>query len=184
MKRRAIATTCLLAGLMLLPGVTAFADVQSRTDRVEDYRPFLDIAKITHRHDGRTLVHRLSTHEAWATEDLDNGSKISFKFSFDEDHQAEREVRVDVEEGGLSAAMFSGGGRRIADVRVTRPDDRSVRIRFLPRLLEPGIDRYVWRTRVTAHGCDDPNTETNPVAASQRCWDYAPNDRRQIVHRL
>lgn len=185
MRRGKTATACFLAALMLLPAVAASADGHAERDEDLDRFMFLDIAEVSHRHDGRSLIHRISTHEAWATEDLDNRSKIFFKFSFDNDSYDEREVRVDVEDGVLSAVMYSGANKRITEVEVTRPDDRSVRIRFLPRLLKPDISHYTWRTKTIAHGCDDPNTETNPLAASMRCFDYAPNDRHdQVAHRL
>ena len=184
MKRARIRTACLMTALILMPGVPAKADIGGANDPQEDFL-FLDIAEISHRHDGRALLHRVTTYEDWATDDLDNRSKILFKFSFDDDSYDEREVRVDVEDGVLSAVMYSGANKRIAEVDVSRPDARSVRIRFPSRLLEPGIERYTWRTKTIAHGCEDPNTDTNPIAASMRCFDYAPNDRKkQVVHRL
>ena len=169
---------------MLIPVSPATADSFNTSDEDLDGYMFLDIAEVAHRHDGRSLVHRITTHQGWAEDDLDNGSRILFKCSFDGDHQAEREIRVDVENGELSAVMYSGAGRRLREVKLTRPNQRSVRVRFPRRLLEPGIDRYVWRAKTIAHGCDDPNTEINPVAASMRCFDYAPNDRQQITHHL
>ena len=184
MNRRAAVAFIVLAVLVALPLPVARADRLAHRDESLDGFMFLDIAEIAHGHDGRLLTHRLTTHEAWTVEDLDNASRILFRFSTDPDGAVEREVRVDSGNGELWAVMFSGAGKSLGSVEVDRPNNRSVRIRFLPSMLKEGLERYRWRTKTNAQGCDNPDTETDPIAASKRCMDYAPNAEGELRHRL
>jgi len=181
-KRLALGAITALTTVGLMASV-GLADTRSHPDESLEGASFLDIEEIRHRHDGRQLVHTLSTYEPWSADDLDNGSSILFKFNLDRDLAAERVVKVVAEQGEISAAMYNSSGRRIASIAVERPDNSSVEVRFRRSLLMSGLKRYRWRTRTSAHGCDDPNTEINPIANSMRCYDYAPNND-QITHRL
>lgn len=179
--RRALVVVLLLC----MAPTQARADTAARRDESLEGTTFLDIDEISHGHRSGDLVHSLSTHQSWDADDLDNKSRIVFKFNLDSDGAAERILRVDSDgKGGLIAVMSSGGGRRLGTVKTNRPDDRSVRVSFPRRLLRKGLERYVWRATTIAHGCDNPDTELDPIANSMRCFDYAPNREPGMTHRL
>lgn len=169
----------LLAGGALSP---AWADRVSRID-ADDIRHRLDIRRIVHTHgdDPDRVRHKMVSYETWRARTLrKNGWRVSFFFSIDKNrHDAERRIVVRRRDGKLHAAFFAGPHatkRRDADIRVRRPDRRTVVISFEADILRAGLASYRWWAGVHEASRHAQIPEAPPRA------DFAP--RSSIRHAL
>lgn len=173
----AIATA---TGMLLLAASPVLADRISKKDP-DDFDHRLDVRRVVHSHGGEEgrVRHKLASHETWRSRVLrKKGWRIAFFFSIDKNvHDAERRIVIRQRNGELHATYFAGSHateRQEADVRVRRPDRRSVSIAFDPDLFRDGIRAYRWWTVVyewTDGGaaiCDSPCTDHAPNSGSLR----------------
>lgn len=179
-----------LASVLVLPG-QSFADGGRFKD--PDEQPFcespdpcpdtdyIDFERVTFGHARRAgvLRHGIVTRERWKTKDMGgrHGVTIYLELDVDGDRAAERMVRMRRKDGELTARMFRGKHlrKRIGgDLRVWRPNRRSIKVRFPLRLLGEDLDRYRWSA----------GWYNRDVACAGSCHtDYAPH-RGWFEHRL
>jgi hypothetical protein len=142
---------------------------------------YIDFRKVTYGH-GRSagiLRHGIVTRERWKTKDMGgpHGVTIYLELDVDGDRTAERMLRMRRKDGELRARMFRGKHLRKAiggSLRVWRPNQRSIKVRFPLRLLGDDLDRYRWSA-----GWYNRN-----VGCAGSCHtDYAPH-RGRFEHRL
>lgn len=181
----------LVAAALVLPVVPAAAD--SGTFRDPEEQPFcespdpcpdddyMDFRRLTFGHgdSGRTLRHGFYTEKRWKTRRLGgrHGTTIDITFNTDRDQRGERSIEIRRKDGELQARMFRG--RYLlkpipGDIRVWRPDRRSVKVAFAPRLLGERVRRYRWYVVWYDRGLACPGSCGN---------DFAPN-KGWYEHRL
>lgn len=172
----------------LTPFVEASADYVRLLD-LPDTPGRLDIRNIRHGHGERpgVLFHRLGTHRRWARWRLGNQSVIYFWISTDADAYAERRIVVDFVSRRLRAQMerydeFSDGAAIsiLANLRVTRPTRRSIKVFFPRRLLGKAVTEYGWSAETYYRARDSRRCRRRV------CIDDAPvgSGRGRVVHRL
>ncbi len=117
-----------------------------------DDSDYMDFRRVTfgHADASEQLRHGLETRRRWKTKRLGGryGTTLAFDFNLDGDRRQERQLRIRRRDGQLRAGMFRGERwhKRVrGDVRVWRPDRRSVKVQFHVRLLRNGIASYRWR---------------------------------------
>lgn len=149
-----------LAAVLLVPG---YARADGGRFRDPDEQPFcespdpcpdtdyIDFRKVTYGHgrNDRLLRHGIHTRERWKTRDMGgrHGVTIYLEIDVDGDRAAERMVRMRRKDGELWARMFRGKRFREkvgAELRVWRPNRRSIKVRFPLRLLGHDLERYRW----------------------------------------
>ena len=115
------------------------------TDYFENAGPRLDIASISHGHSGKLLVHRVAMGRNWRNSLLDAGHRgqISLYFNLDRDAAFERRLDLYLRRGKL-AGVVRAGSRRVASVAVTRPNAKTVEMRFARTSLGAGGLTYGW----------------------------------------
>jgi hypothetical protein len=165
----------LTAALMI--GGVAGAD-QKNMDDPNDAEGAMDIQSISHGHKRRQLdevgryqhllVHRFETFDAW--EDIEvNRSIISF--SFGEKREWGRSLRIRMDRSGaLYGEMLAGHDRLVGYARVTRPDDRSLRVIFPRSLLQKGATAYRWSVNI------QPKLKSHPECVHDPNSDVVSND--------
>ena len=133
------------------------------------------------------LFHRLGTYRRWARWRLGNQSVIYFWISTDADAYAERRIVVDVVSRRLRAQMerydeFSDGAAIsiLANLRVTRPTRRSIKVFFPKRLLGKAVTEYGWSAETYYRARDSRRCRRRV------CIDEAPGGtgRGRVVHPL
>ena len=178
--------TMLVVGFLLV-ATAAFADDQPV--RADDCSgdSFLEMSSAGHGHAGDWLAHRLVMCRAWANGDLSNKSNIKFRISLDDDAGAERRIKIDAgSDGKLYAELWNRDmTRRIRDLPVSRPNDRSVEVRFKARMLRRHVPYYDWNAMTVSHGCEAPPEDGPFGGSANRCWDYLPAPGEgKVRHRL
>ena len=126
------------------------------------------------------IVHRVTTFQPWSNDALAGPAYMEMSFDLDGDPSSfERVLTIDMDEedGTLWASMLdpsTGQGRGYA--AVSRPDDRTVAVRFPPLLLRKGLRAYRWFAYADS-GAVELCAPTDP------CTDRAP-DAGVMRHRL
>lgn len=184
---------CALLALTLIAAVPTpvLANKKTVTDP-DDVNGEIDIQAVSHGHgSNRTLVHRVEMFEEWLSSDLEpEESWIALLFDIDRDNfNDNRYLRIDYsEEEGLYADMYyqgiSGPGEPIGEVRVSRPDERSVKVRFPKRFIKKRLKVYRWRAITSFE--DDGECSSEPDSGDQGgCLDYVPPPKKPgILHDL
>jgi hypothetical protein len=132
----------------------AFADTAERSDP-DDSPGVLDIATVAHGHHhayGRLkLEHTITMFEAWGLDDINSNDSIQIEFQLPGDNRTsppERLLVINVKNGELRAKLYNTLGdppKFIANVSLSRPDGKSVRVRFGKHLLRKGLKSYKYR---------------------------------------
>jgi hypothetical protein len=114
-------------------------------DYFENMGPRLDIASVRHGHAGRLVAHRVSMVRNWQNSLLgpELGGQISLYFNLDRDPVLERRLDVFLRNGRLAAVMRAGS-RTVGSASVSRPNRKTVEVRFARGLLARGPVRYRW----------------------------------------
>jgi hypothetical protein len=187
----------LLTGLFLtLLSIPAGADRDARTDANNSAGP-LDIARIVYEHrpgNSSILVHKVVMQERWTNRVLsssvrDNrGIRVTFNIRPRVGYSCigcitEREVFVDVKDGDLRAILYNHLGdppRKIADLRVWRPNRRTVAFALKKRqLMRRDRDHYDWGVgTIYMRRGDESCPRRDP------CFDLAPGRQRLLRHDL
>ena len=206
MKRggRSTVVACGALILCLLGMAPASADRASKTD-AEDSPGLLDIARVAHGHRDGRLVHRIRTHEPWPARRLDRDTRwIVFWISTNDRPRQpegfERLIWIHYARGRLRGAVYQpsttdgyyGPHERVGKVRVTRPDARTVVVRFEARLLDENLRNYRWwaqtsweteRGPCAEDGMVVDNHNGYPFSESGTCFDRGPGGG-YLRHRL
>jgi hypothetical protein len=179
----------LLAALML-PVVPAAADGGAFRDPEEEPfcegpgecpdNDYMDFRRLTYGHGdaGKTLRHGVYTLKRWKTRRLGgrHGTSITIRFDTDGDRLPERRLEIRRKDGELWAGMFRGKDLLKpvrGEVRVWRPNRRSVKVAFRPALLDERV-RYRWYVEWSDRG----------LACAGSCQsDHAPQ-RGWFTHEL
>lgn len=186
----------LTAGLVLASIASpAAADRGTRADR-DDTRGPLDIARIVHNHrEGRPniFIHKIVMHEPWRLRALRSTTRETRRITVTFDVRpnvgypcagciTEREVVVYAKDGQLHADLFNHLGdppRHLADLRVWRPNGRSVAFSVTRRQLGASrVDSYAWGVKTTYSRRGSPSCPPRTA-----CFDVAPDDTL-LRHRL
>ena len=145
-----------LAVVMSLIAFTgpAGADTAARVDP-DDAAGVLDMSEVAHAHrvaHGRNkLVHTVTTYEAWDLRDVNGNDSIQIEFQLpgrNRTNPPERLLVISVKDGDLKAKLYSTLGdppKFLANLSLTRPTDRSVRVTFGKHLLRKGLSSYRYR---------------------------------------
>ncbi|HYP24854.1 MAG TPA: hypothetical protein VEV43_14895 [Actinomycetota bacterium] len=181
----------LLVAAMLVGATGAVADTRRWRDGNEARGP-LDIARIAQGHrigpkGVAQVVHTIRLHRAWPVKRLRHRGYVVVQFDRrgHPDGPNERMLRIFYKRGGLVATMYNSLGdppKRLARVALWRPDRRTVKVAFPPKLLKRrGLERYEWNVMSFVEGRHDL------CAKRHGCMDLAPNrenGRRYVRHVL
>lgn len=168
----------LLTAALLCGGLVpaAGADGERRRDG-NDARGPLDIARISHGHRDGRLVHTIRLRRPWPAQELRHRgfAHVYFELRGHPGNPPERTLQIVYEKGGLVARMYNSLGdppKHIGRVALRRPDRRTVRVLFPPKLLRRGVQRYKWNAVTFVEGGHDLCRRRGG------CVDWAPNTRR------
>lgn len=179
-----------VAVMLCAPVNPAIADRATARDANDSPGP-LDLRYFAHGHHRGLLTHRLGLHEDWRGRLL-AGDKAWIGIWIDTslnspDESSERFIRINYTKArGLHAFMYDGSApdflRKVASVRVTRPNQRSVRIRFRASLLGE-TEKYEWfvETSIQRKRCGGGAIEDEGALEWGNCFDGSD---RQMIHRL
>jgi hypothetical protein len=105
----------------------------------------LDIASVSHAHSGRSVVHRVTMARKWQSNELGSGrgGQISLYFNLDRDGALERRLDLYLRRG-KAAGIMRAGSRSVGSVSVTRPNAKTVEVRFPRTSLGAGRVTYRW----------------------------------------
>ena len=188
MRRLSVCLLC--AGMLLVVAAPGLADRAALHDRNDAFGR-LDVRTITQGHldtsARRMLLHRIDTFGTWDKDSLRHeGAYIHILFTTDADNRPERMLNVDTVDNRLVAEMRSwrkkGVGETIyGHARVSRPDNKSVRVVFPRKLLGRGVDEYGWHVDTQFHKAGHPHcgTERGVIVV---CPDSAPNDTKPYAY--
>lgn len=183
--RRLRLSTVLLALSVVLGAVLVSAPAQaltsSRTDPANDVPGPLDIVRIAFRGDPGSLgAFTIRTSERWGCAFLRREVKTDLQWRFDGDADGDidlvgRFTCLQTPDGRRLIFMLRGidSGNRYEPVRATRPDRRSVRVRFPLDLTEidgPHLRAVVRSSDAITEGC------------AETCVDRAPDIRKFRVY--
>ncbi|MEA2452385.1 MAG: hypothetical protein QOG04_1095 [Actinomycetota bacterium] len=155
--------------MTVLLAVPAFADTGEKSDP-DDSPGVLDIASVAHGHHfafGRNkLEHTITTQESWGLDDVNSNDSIQIEFQLPGDNRTsppERLLVINVKNGELKAKLYNTLGdppKFVANVSLSRPDNRSVRVRFGKHLLRKHLKSYKYRVftyyEKTGSDCNRP----------------------------
>lgn len=183
----------LVTGLVV-SATPAAADRTAERDASDTAGP-LDIARIVHKHrKGRPsiFIHKIVMHDRWANSAISSRHDSRWiTVTFDVRRAgygcigciSEREVIITSEGGRVHAALYNHLGdppRKLANLRVWRPDHRSVAFSVRKsQLMGRSRDHYDWGVGTVYHKRGD---EDCPPRRS--CFDYAPRRRQLLRHQL
>lgn len=186
--------------VVLVTLLVAMAPAPAGADRgldrdADDTAGPLDIARIVHKHrKGRpnVFVHKIVMHDRWTNRAISSRhDSRHITVTFDVRRAgygcigciSEREVVITSQEGRVQATLYNHLGdppRKLADLRVWRPNDRSVAFAVRKRqLMRKARDHYQWGVGTTYQRRGD---EDCPPRRS--CFDYAPRRRELLRHQL
>ena len=154
--------------------VTPTVQECSDTEYFENAGPLLDIASISHGHSRSALVHRVTMARSWPSSLLDpgRGGQISLYFNLDRDAAFERRLDLYLRRG-KPAGIMRAGRRSVGSVSVTRPNAKTVQMRFARTALGRG--------RLTARWFAFAGVACK--RKYDRCGDRSPNGAL-LAHRL
>lgn len=166
--------------LTVLPlTATAVTTTTTVTD-TDDVAGPLDIAKVRHRVEERPsgrvrISYRITTYDAFATSRLDPAQRnFIIELNQDGESGSERNIRISSRHEVLVAELISNATRRvITTLRVSRPDDHSVRVTGTRRLI--GVRSYFLYSNFHANrsrecGWSDGYPITCQDAVPERGW--------------
>ena len=167
-----------LAIAIALVAAPAGGDTVKKTDGEDERNSLLDIKSVKHSHDGDKLMHKLTTYGAWDSTDLKiRAIHFIIKLSGDPDHNAERLILIYYKNGDMRAKLYNTFGDPPAfmdHINVSRPNNKSVKVKFKKSKLEAGdISRYKW----SATTVDESSSGCN-----RGCYDHEPNNG-MITHK-
>ena len=122
-------------------------DVQEcgENDYFENMGPRLDIASVSHGHRGKLVVHRITMTRNWSNVLLSSAQRGQMSLYFNLDRDAAFERRLDLYlRGGKAAGIMRAGSRSVGSVTVTRPNAKTVELRFLRSALSARPVTYRW----------------------------------------
>ena len=186
-RRLSIGFAC--AGMLLLGAAPGLADRASLHDSNDAFGR-LDIKTITQGHTTgarRMLMHRIETYGSWDKSSLRHeGSYIHLLFTTDKDNRPERALVIDVQNRRLVAQMHSWHNGEVGEnvygrARVSRPNNRTVRVTFRRTLLGANVTEYGWHVDSQFHQNGHPHcgSEHGVVIV---CPDSAPNDTHPYAY--
>lgn len=186
-KKLMLLVIAILSGALVGP---VRADTARFTDP-EDTPGKLDVKAVRQAHDGARLVHSVHTYRRWRSTAL-SGDETYIGFHLDagtKGTRADRFVWVrQKRRGGLYAEIFRplthANGERLGQVRVSRPNRRSVRILVRPSQISKAIaNGYRWRvtTSFEKSTTDGPCGDDRQVSSfpTGRCIDNVPGLRQR-----
>lgn len=134
----------------------------------------LDIASVAQGHKGKLVVHRVTMARTWRNSLLGaaNRGQISLYFNLDRDAAFERRLDVYLRRG-KPAGIMRAGSRSVGSVQVSRPNAKTVEVRFARTALGRGPLTYKW---FAFAGIACKRTH-------DRCGDRSPN-AALVAHRL
>lgn len=175
----------IMASVILLG--SAAADTGSDIDPPTTDGP-LDLVGVSHGHNpsGDYLVHKITTKSFWSSNTLQSDGQASrhIRVPFDVDKGrgydgyagvTERTVLISFRNGELRAKLYNNLGdppKHLANLRVWRPNQRTVAFRIRPRQLKRNLDHYWWG--VESYYSSGDSFECPPDDA---CFDRAPNKK-------
>ena len=160
----------LIVALSFIPSGT-LADSNRVTDRsAHDSNGPIDIEWVKHAHDGRKLVHVISTYDRWRNSELgDNLFQINFSPG-DGSPSVRRILIISLHGSELRAKMMNmdNGGEVMGYPPVTRPTARAVKVTFPKRWIRQGAEAFRWHALV----------------ANRQVDDWVPSENGFILHRM
>lgn len=188
MRRMLLVAIAVAVGLAVMP---AAADQKRVVDGNDTTGP-LDIHWIKHAHrtnakGQRQLVHTVRLYERWPVRRLRHRGYVHLFFQLrgHPGNPEERTLWIIYENGKLKAEMYNTLGdppKYLRDVRLWRPDGRTVKVAFRKSLLRRrDFNYYKWGALSYIEG-------RHPLCGrSQGCGDFAPDVRdgkRYVRHQL
>jgi hypothetical protein len=163
------------------------ADRGARVDP-DDAAGVLDMSEVSHAHrfaHGRNkLVHTVTMYESWGLQHVNGNDSIQIEYQLpgrNRTNPPERLLVISVKDGDLKAKLYSTLGdppKFLANLALTRPRDRSVRVTFGKHLLRKNLSSYRYRVFSyfeksgtdcrRAEPCTDDAPDTQPSGA--RGW--------------
>ncbi len=170
MRRAALAILVWLASALLVP-TAAVADGVVVSDGNDTPAGSLDIRRTNVEHDGRSILHRVDTFEAFSPASLaDDEALIGIAIDTNGDPRDVERLAMVVGGSRFRGVVTTGSGRRlIATARVLHPTSRSVVIRLQRSALPRGTTDYRWFAFASTN------------AGGNCCTDSAP-DRDWLWH--
>ncbi len=189
--------TIVVVLVMLLVAMTpAPAGADRALDRdADDTAGLLDIARIVHKHRKRrpnVFVHKIVMYDRWTNSAISSphdSRRITVTFDVRRAGYGcigcitEREVVITSQSGDLRAVLYNHLGdppRKLADLRVWRPNDRTVAFSVRKRqLMRKDRNHYDWGVGTIYQRRGDQDCPPR-----RSCFDYAPRRRELLRHQL
>jgi hypothetical protein len=153
--RRALALTAV--ALLALVGAEAARPGGATVSDGNDTRGRLEIKSVSQGHSGAKITHTIRTFSRWPKSLLDEQHSNSFLMliNTDRDRVIERFVFIITTRGRLAAGVLTSSGNFLGRADVSRPDQRSVRVKFSKsRLGNPPSYRWQGFSSFQGGGCN------------------------------
>ena len=162
---------CAVVACALLLSPAAGADTKRIMDTpAHDSQSTFDIEWIKHGHDGKKLVHVISTYDRWRTSELgENSFQINISPG-DGSPSVRRILVIWLDGSNLKAKMMdvSNGSEVVGYPPVSRPTARAVKVTMPKWYIRRGLQAYRWQAFVHEGQVDD----------------MVPSDESFILHRV
>jgi hypothetical protein len=152
---RALALTAV--ALLALVGAEAARAGGATVSDGNDTRGRLDIKSVSEGHSGAKITHTIKTFSRWPKSLLDEQHSNSFLMliNTDRDRVIERFVFIITTRGRLAAGVLTSNGNFLGRADVSRPDQRSVRVKISKsRLGNPPSYRWQGFSSFQGGGCN------------------------------
>lgn len=171
--RRSSRSLLAVVGLLvssLLPAGSAAAHVFTKLDG-NDSRGKLDLRSVSVSHTPRSVVHRISTHDAWTPQSLGNDSFFVIQIDKNNDRKYERCAFI-FYTNKLRGSLSNCGARFIRYLPVAKLSGTAARV-TIPKSETGGV--YWWGAASLWEG---------PRPCARGCVDFAPDNFPDILHDL